>query len=133
MVTGETFYHHAGELVFLAHEYTFVGNEYVIEYYQGFMAAELGVAQVDFGIGFHLAGVAGLAAVNHEHTLGIGRNGERNGIVLVFFLHRDGRHYQVFVAVDRTGLVGFGSTNHDTVGTDFHDVHEQIGVFLLRG
>ena len=39
----------------------------------------------------------------------------------------------MLVAVDRTGLVGFGATYHDTVGTNFHDMHEQIGVFLLRG
>ena len=131
MVTGETFHHHAGKFVFLAHEDPFFRDKHVVENHQGFVTAKLRVAKVDVGIGFKFAGVAGLASVDHQNAFGIRRNGKRNGVVFVFLFHRHSGHDEVFVRVHGTGLVGLGTAHHDTVFSDLYNVEVQVGIGLL--
>ena len=133
MVASEAFHHHAGKVPFLAHEHTLVGNKHVVENDQRLVASELRVAQVHVGVFLQFAGIARLATVNHEHAFSIGRNGKRNGIVLVGFLHGHGRHDEVLVRVDGSRLVGLSSAHHNAIGTHFHDVEIEVGVGLLRG
>ena len=71
VIAGEALHHHAGELVLAVEEDVLIGDKHVVENHQRLLAAELGVAHVDAAV-LHLAGVAGLAAVDHVQPLGVG-------------------------------------------------------------
>ena len=81
----------------------------MVQHHQGLLAAELGVAHVDVRVLLQLPGVAGLAAVDHVHALGVGGAGEGDGPVPVRLAHGDGGHEDVPVAVDGAGLVALGA------------------------
>ena len=103
----------------------------MVQHHQSLLAAELGVAHVDGGVLFQLTGVAGLAAVDHVHTLGVGGTGEADRPVLIRLAHGDGGHEDVPVGVDGAGLVAFRAAHHDAVRTAFHHVDVHIRVLLF--
>ena len=43
----KAFYQHAGKVIFACHEYIFVRDEYIVKDNQGFLSAELLIAEVD--------------------------------------------------------------------------------------
>ena len=106
----------------------------MVEHDKGFLAAELGVAHVDAGILLQLAGVAGLAAVDHIHAVRVGRAGKGYRPILIRFAHRNGGHEDVPVRVDRAGLVALRSADHDAVRAAFDhmDEHVRIGLLMRR-
>jgi len=63
VVAGEALDEGAAVFVFAAHEDVFPGDEDVVEDHEGFVAAEVSVADVDVAA-FEFAGVARLAAVD---------------------------------------------------------------------
>ena len=95
------------------------------------MAAVYLVANVDVVVLFHLAGVAGLTAVDQGDALGIGRNCEGDRVVLVALTHGDGRHYQNLVRVYEAGLVSLSAGNVYAVSGALYNVQEQIRISLL--
>ena len=133
MVAGEPFHHHAGEIIFSVQEDVFVGDEYMVQHHQGFLATEFGVAQVDAGTGFHFPGITGLAAVHHVQALGVRGAGKAHGPVPVGFLHGDGGHEDVPVGVDGAGLVHLGPADNDAVRAPFHHMDEHIRIRLFVG
>ena len=132
VVTGKALYQHSGKLDLAVEENAVVRNKHVVEYHQGLYAAELAVAHVHLAA-FQLAGVAALAADNHENALGVGRYGKRNGIILVVWAHRDGGHDDHFVGVDDTGLVCLCAANNNAVGAALHHMQVHVGVRLCVG
>ena len=110
-----------------------VGDKHMIQHHQGLLAAELGVALVDAAALLQLAGVAGLAAIDHVHALRIGGAGEGDGPILVRLAHGDGGHEDVPVGVDGAGLVGLGAADHNAVRAALHHMDEHIRVGLVVG
>ena len=133
VITGEALHDHAGELILAVEEDVLVGDEHMVQDHQGLLAAELGVAHIDGGVLLHLPGVAGLTAINHVHTLGVGGAGEGDGPVLVSLTHGDGGHEDVPVRVDGAGLVALGAADHDAVLAALDDMDIHVGVGLLAG
>ena len=133
MIAGETLDDHAGELILTVQEDVLVGDKDVVQNNQSLLAAELGVTNVDRGTLFHLTGVAGLTAVDHVHTLGVGGASEGNSPILVSLAHGDGGPEDVPVRVDGTGLVALGAADHDTILTALHDMDIHVGISLLAG
>ena len=58
VVSGESLYHHSGKVIFTCHEYIFVRDEYVVEYYQSFLSAVSLVTQVNVSSFFQLSCIA---------------------------------------------------------------------------
>ena len=132
MIAGEALHHHAGELVLTVEEDVLIGDKHVVENHQCLLSAEFGVAHVDAAL-LHLAGIAGLAAVDHVQPLGVGGAGEGHGVIPVRLAHGDGGHEDVPVAVDGAGLVAFRAADHNAVVAAFHHVDVHIRVGLLMG
>ena len=132
MIAGKPFHQRAAEFHFAAHEHVFPGDEQIVEHHQGFMAAELLVADVDVAA-FEFAGITGLAAVDVEDAFGVGRGHKRHGIVHILFRHADGRHDQDPVGIERAGLMTFCAADHDAVRSFLDHMHEQVRVGLLVG
>ena len=132
VIAREALHDHARELVFAVEEDILVGDEHVVEDDQGFLPAEFAVAHIDAAV-LHLARVAGLAAVDHVQTLGIGGAGKRHGIVPVLLAHGDGGHEDVPVGVDGPRLVALRAADDDAIVAAFHDMHEHVGVGLRVG
>ena len=133
VIAGEALHDHAGELILAVEEDVLVGDKHMVQDHQGLLAAELGVAHVDGGVLLHLPGVAGLAAVDHVHALGVGGAGEGDSPVLISLTHGDGGHEDVPMAVDGAGLVALGAADHDAVGAALHDMDIHVGISLLAG
>ena len=131
VVAGEALHDGAGELIFAVEEDILVGDKDMIQNHQSLLSAELGVAHVDAAL-LHLAGVAGLAAVDHVQALGVGGAGEGHGVVPVGLAHGDGGHEDMPVGVDGAGLVAFRAADHDTVVPALHhmDVHIRVGLLV---
>ena len=132
VIAGEALHHHAGELVLAVEEDVLIGDKHVVENHQCLLSAEFGVAHVDAAL-LHLAGIAGLAAVDHVQPLGVGGAGEGHGVIPVRLAHGDGGHEDVPVAVDGAGLVAFRAADHNAVVAAFHHVDVHIRVGLLMG
>ncbi|MPM38425.1 hypothetical protein SDC9_85054 [bioreactor metagenome] len=133
VIPGEALHHHAGKLMLAVEEQVLVGDEHMVQNHQSLLTAEPGVAQIHVGVLFHLAGVAGLTAINHVHAFHIGGAGEGHGPVLVFRAHGDGGHEDVPVGVDGAGLVDLGAADHDAVVPALHHVEVHIRVSLQVG
>ena len=133
VITGEALHDHTSELILAVEEDVLVGDEHMIQNHQSLLAAELGVAHVDRGVLLHLPGVAGLTAVDHVHTLGVGGAGKADSPILIGLTHGDGGHEDVPVGVDGAGLVALCAADHDAVGTALHNMDVHIGISLLAG
>lgn len=131
VVTSKTFNHHAGKFRFPVKEDHVIGDEDVVEDNEGFLTAEFCVPKIDVGTVFQLAGIAGLTAIDHIQAFGVGRAGKADGPILIGFLHGDGGHENVPMGVDGTCLVDFGAANDNAVRTAFHDMDEDVRVFLF--
>ena len=133
VIAGEALHHHAGELILAVEEDVLIGDEYVVQHHQSLLTAELGVADINRGALLGLAGVAGLAAVDHVHTLGVGGAGKADRPILIRLTHGNGGHEDVPVGVDGAGLVALGAADHNAVGAALHHMNEHIGVGLIVG
>ena len=133
VITGEALHDHTGELILAVEEDVLIGDEYVVQHHQSLLTAELGVADINRGALLGLAGVAGLTAVDHVHTLGVGGAGKADSPILIGLTHGDGGHEDVPVGVDGAGLVALGAADHNAVGAALHHMNEHIGVGLIVG
>ena len=95
------------------------------------MAAILRVTDINVGSILHLARVARLASIDHDHPFGITRDSKRYGISLIRFLQSNGRHDQMLMRVDCPRLVRLGSTDYDTIRAYIHHVYIHVRIFLL--
>ena len=93
MVSGETLDKGAAELILTGHKNIFPRDEHVVENHQGFMSPVLAVADI-YRAALQFAGIAGLAAVNVEDALRIGRSDEGDSVIGILLGHGHGRHDQ---------------------------------------
>lgn len=131
VVASKAFNHHAGKFCFAIEEDHVIRDEDVIEDDQGFLTAKFCVSKIDVGAVFHLAGIAGLTAIDHVEAFGVGRAGKADGPILIGFLHGDGGHEDVPMGIDGTCLVNLGAADDNAVRTAFHDMDEDVRVFLF--
>ena len=133
MVAGKPLHHHARKLIFSGHEHIFIGNEHIVEDNQRLLPAKPAVSHIDGAGLLQFPGIAGLTAVYHEQSLRIAGAGKGNRVIRIRLPHGDGRHDQVPVGIDRTGLMCLGTPHHDSVRPPLHDPQEQIFVRLRVG
>src|ERR1019366_6335626 len=98
-----------------------------------FLAAVGRAARIDVG-GFaaaELALVAGLAAVNIGDAFRVRRQRANDGVILLVWLKRHGRHDQDHVRIDRSGLVRLGAADNDAVWAPLDDAQVHVLVLLL--
>lgn len=92
MISGVALHNHGCKLCLAVHVDVFVGDEYVVKDHQQLHAAVLGIAHIALAA-LQIPGVTALA----EQTLGVGRSGEGNSVILILGFHGLGGYYQDLV------------------------------------